>query len=70
MGRGLWPSKGMPPSRNTVYSKPDVPEKTFCENWERVFGSVEGNKAVKSKFERPQGPVRHIVKPMQEDGTC
>jgi hypothetical protein len=66
--RGDCNSKGMPPSRNTVWVPPEVPEDVFADNWARAFGSTEGNKSAVSKFERPQGETRHRLKQMDSFG--
>jgi len=66
--RGDTNPHGMPPSRNTVWVAPKVSEDEFASNWERAFGSVEGNKSAVSKFERPQGETRHRLKQRDDFG--
>lgn len=69
MPRGDTNPRGMPPSRNTVWVRPEVSEDEFDERWRRAFGTTEGRK-FDSKFERPQGDVRHRIKMLNDLGDA
>ena len=67
MGRGDTNPRGMPPSRNTVWSRPAVSEEEFEKNWERAFGRTGPNKDMvieKKKFE-----VRHRIRQRDDFGN-
>ena len=68
MPRGDTNPKGMPPSRNTVWVRPEIDESEFDKRWAAAFGSTEGNKSAVSKFERSQGPTIHRMKRLDNFG--
>jgi hypothetical protein len=68
MPRGDTNPRGMPPSRNTVWVKPEIEESEFDKRWAAAFGNTEGNRQAVSKFERPQGKTIHRIKRVDDMG--
>lgn len=69
MPRGDTNKRGMPPSRNTVWVKPDVPEEILEENWGRAFGTTGPQFDKHSRFEDVRHDVRHLKKVRNDDGS-
>jgi hypothetical protein len=66
MGRGDTNPRGMPPSRNTVWSRPAVSEEEFESNWERAFGRTGPNKDL--VIEKKESENRNRIRLLNDEG--